>query len=85
MYALLLVSFAITILFGLSVKTIRKQPFNKSFSDNLKGYLSLMIICNHLATSVKSPILLEPIFRNIGFVCVSVFSLFLVGELCMVT
>lgn len=33
----------------------------------------MMIICNHLAASVKNPILLQPMFRNIGFVCVSVF------------
>ena len=75
MYALLLILFTITGLFGLSVKIIGGggQPFNKTFSDNLKGYLSLMIICNHLAASIKNPIILEPMFRNIGFICVSIF------------
>ena len=32
-----------------------------------------MIICNHLAASIKNPIILEPMFRNIGFICVSIF------------
>ena len=36
MYALLLILFTITGLFGLSVKIIGGgQPFNKTFSDNL--------------------------------------------------
>lgn len=74
MYSILLVIVIwCSLLLATSNRGRGNPPVTKDYSDALKGFFALMIVANHLASSLNESIWLEPLFRNIGFVCVAFF------------